>query len=150
MAANLDPGTTDWANRSQRARASNERIARSAFRLHFVSRVPFLCECDDQDCTELVMLALDDYEQARPRAITAPAHDASQARRDTARAAERHEESARTHEQAALRHDEAAKRWTTRGDMARAVLERRNAQLEHDMAALERDRAQLDRRKEES
>jgi hypothetical protein len=145
VAANLNPDPPELASRSQRARASNERIARSALRLHFLSRVPFLCECNDRGCTELVLLALDDYDQTRPRAITAPGHDAVEARQDPARGDQRHEDAARTHEHAALRHDQAANWWATRGDTARAGLERRNAQLERAMAALERDRAQLDR-----
>jgi hypothetical protein len=149
VAVDLDPGTPEGPSRSQRARASNERIARAAIRLHFLSPVPFLCECDDHDCAELVLLLLDDYERARPRAITAPGHDPFEARRERSRAAQRHETAARRHEEAALRHDEAAKRWTTHGDTARAALERRTAQLERAMAALERDRAQLDRRQDE-
>jgi hypothetical protein len=144
-AVDLDPSTPDRASRSQQARASNERIARSAVRLHFLSRVPFLCECNDQDCAELVLLFVNDYEHARPKAITAPGHDAVEARRATARAAQRHEEAARRHEEAALRHDQTANRFAARGDTARAVLERRNAGLERALAALERDRAQLDR-----
>jgi hypothetical protein len=49
-------------------RESNDQIARTAARLHFVARVPFLCECDDPQCHELVQLSLGDYERARREA----------------------------------------------------------------------------------
>lgn len=63
-------------DRPERARRSNARVARAAIRLRFVSRVPFLCECGEPDCTELVLLRLDQYEQARSAPILAPGHRA--------------------------------------------------------------------------
>jgi hypothetical protein len=64
-------------NRSRLARASNDRVAQAAYQLRFVSRVPFLCECDDPSCDEIVLLELDEYEHARSergRPITALGH----------------------------------------------------------------------------
>jgi hypothetical protein len=48
-------------------RAGNERTRASALRYKFepTQRVPFLCECADQRCTEIVMLSLADYERIR-------------------------------------------------------------------------------------
>jgi hypothetical protein len=48
-------------------RAANERLRRAAdshgFRLG--DRAPFVCECADEHCYEIVMLALADYEHIR-------------------------------------------------------------------------------------
>jgi hypothetical protein len=58
-------------------RAGNERIAERAKRLQFVSRVPMLCECDDPACSQIVLIALDAYQQVRRdrrRYLTAPNH----------------------------------------------------------------------------
>ena len=41
-------------------RHSNDRVAARAAALRFVSRVPFLCECDDS-CTSIVLLTLAGY-----------------------------------------------------------------------------------------
>jgi len=72
---NPDSGAPELSTRSQQARQSNDELARSAARLHFVSRVPFLCECSNPDCRELVLLALAEYEQARSQPITASEHE---------------------------------------------------------------------------
>jgi hypothetical protein len=72
---NPDTGAPELSTRSQQARQSNDELARSAARLHFVSRVPFLCECSNPDCRELVLLALAEYEQARSQPITASEHE---------------------------------------------------------------------------
>ena len=47
------------------ARRANDRIAEKAERLRFVSRVPMLCECSDQDCRAVVMIGLEDYHAIR-------------------------------------------------------------------------------------
>jgi hypothetical protein len=49
------------------ARAGNERTRKIALRERFeyTQRVPFLCECADRSCTEIVMLSLADYERIR-------------------------------------------------------------------------------------
>jgi hypothetical protein len=49
------------------ARASNELLSRMAVSHRFApsQSVPFVCECADADCREIVMLSLDEYEQVR-------------------------------------------------------------------------------------
>ena len=59
---------------AKRARTANEHLAETAARLRFVSRVPFLCECDDPGCSEFVLLSVEDYHLAKVQAITAPGH----------------------------------------------------------------------------
>lgn len=43
------------------ARGANDRIAKKAEHLQFVSRVPMLCECDAVDCRTIVLISLADY-----------------------------------------------------------------------------------------
>jgi hypothetical protein len=60
------------------ARAANERIAEKAERLHFVSRVPMLCECSRPACRSIVMISLDEYRRIRGDRnafLTAPGHE---------------------------------------------------------------------------
>ena len=59
---------------AKRARTANDHLAKAAARLHFVSRVPFLCECDAPGCSEFVLLSVEDYHLAKVQAITAPGH----------------------------------------------------------------------------
>lgn len=67
-------------DRSTHARrwASNERIAASArshrFREH--TAVPFICECSDETCSELLRLPLSDFTAARElgRYVVYPGH----------------------------------------------------------------------------
>jgi hypothetical protein len=59
-------------------RRANERIARKAEHLHFVSRVPMMCECDAPDCRTIVMIGLDDYREIRRNSdqfLTAVGHE---------------------------------------------------------------------------
>jgi hypothetical protein len=61
------------------SRTANDRIAQKAEQLHFVSRVPMLCECSAPDCRSIVMIALADYYEIRlteDSFITAPGHQA--------------------------------------------------------------------------
>jgi hypothetical protein len=60
--------------RPQLVRASNERVAKTAHRLRFVSPVPFLCECNDPSCKELVSVVLDEYDRSQSPWILAPGH----------------------------------------------------------------------------
>jgi hypothetical protein len=48
-------------------RASNEHLRRAAdsHRFRREDRVPFLCECADEHCREIVMLTIEDYEHVR-------------------------------------------------------------------------------------
>jgi hypothetical protein len=46
-------------------RAENEAIQASADRLTLLGPIPFVCECPDQDCAEIVRLSFDEYEAIR-------------------------------------------------------------------------------------
>ena len=47
-------------------RRANEHIERKAKQLHFDERrTPYLCECDDLGCTEVLMLTRSEYEGVR-------------------------------------------------------------------------------------
>jgi hypothetical protein len=51
--------------RHERVRLQNLRIAVGARRHHFDERVgiPFLCECDDEDCREFVIVRLPEFDK---------------------------------------------------------------------------------------
>ena len=58
-------------------REANEKIERTAADSDLQEAVPFLCECADVECTEIVRLSLDDYREVRSEAkhfINAPGH----------------------------------------------------------------------------
>jgi hypothetical protein len=58
-------------------REANERIEATAYRVELRERVPFICECSDPSCMELVRLDLDEYENVRQnprRFCTVPGH----------------------------------------------------------------------------
>jgi hypothetical protein len=60
------------------ARDANDRIAEKARRLHFLSRVPMLCECSSPGCRTIVMVGLDDFDEMRRDSATflaAPGHE---------------------------------------------------------------------------
>ena len=65
-------------------RSANEGLERKAQELDFGDqRSPYLCECEEPACTEVVMLARSDYEAVRsnPRGFfIVPGHDASEDR----------------------------------------------------------------------
>ena len=62
-------------SRSEEVRSSNEHIADQAERLRFVSRVPMLCECDNQRCQAIILVGLHRYHELRDSGfITAPDH----------------------------------------------------------------------------
>ena len=46
-------------------RNANETIEASADRLAILGRIPFVCECANRDCTEIVQLSFDQYEAIR-------------------------------------------------------------------------------------
>ena len=65
------------------ARKANDRIARKAEQLRFVSRVPMLCECSESGCRTTVMIHLGDYYEIRlteDSFITAPGHGVGEAK----------------------------------------------------------------------
>jgi hypothetical protein len=54
-----------FVSRTTGVRASNDHIADRAEALHFVSRVPLLCECAEDGCRELVLVSLDEFQRLR-------------------------------------------------------------------------------------
>ena len=66
MTADAERARKLAANQS-RFRTANERMERSAISYRFEpdQGVPFLCECGDLSCYEIVMLSMEDYEQVR-------------------------------------------------------------------------------------
>ena len=46
-------------------RIENEAIQASADKLTLLGPIPFVCECPDRDCDELVRLTFDEYEAIR-------------------------------------------------------------------------------------
>jgi hypothetical protein len=59
-------------------REVNERLAAKADELALVDqRTPYLCECDEESCTEVVLLRREEYEEVRAdpkRFVVAPGH----------------------------------------------------------------------------
>jgi hypothetical protein len=61
-------------------RQANERISEVAEAAHFDEQVPFICECADPACREIVPMMLDEYADVRrePRLfLNVPGHQAS-------------------------------------------------------------------------
>ena len=59
-------------------REANERIAESARNLSLSGPAPFLCECPDERCTQLIPMALEEYaaaRQGRSQFFTVPGHE---------------------------------------------------------------------------
>jgi hypothetical protein len=46
-------------------RDANERLEDKRIELALGGRTPFLCECGDPDCTNLIALSIDEYERVR-------------------------------------------------------------------------------------
>jgi hypothetical protein len=60
-------------------REANEKLGDKRAELGAHGRTPFLCECGDPECTELLRLSFADYERVRSRGnwfVTAVGHDA--------------------------------------------------------------------------
>ena len=62
-----DERARELAVNESHSRTANERLRRAALSYRFEAdqRVPFVCECADRGCRELVMLSLEDYERVR-------------------------------------------------------------------------------------
>ena len=59
-------------------RDANEKISAKGDDLDFVGRIPFLCECEEPSCTNVLLLEHDEYERARsnPRQfVLSPGHE---------------------------------------------------------------------------
>jgi hypothetical protein len=75
----LNPIAQRVAQNDALFREANERIERVAGEAG-VELVPFICECADERCTELVTLTLDQYEDVRRDSklfLNVPGHEAS-------------------------------------------------------------------------
>jgi hypothetical protein len=58
-------------------REANERIARTADEQGIHEIVPFICECADERCSEILQLSLEEYESVRADGtlfLNAPGH----------------------------------------------------------------------------
>jgi hypothetical protein len=58
-------------------RDANERIEATADEMNLAGPVPFICECSDPTCIEIVRLDFDEYEDVRQyprRFFTVPGH----------------------------------------------------------------------------
>lgn len=70
--------------RPEETRRRNERIADTARKHHFdhLVAVPFICECDEERCEQLVRLTLVEYARVRDACdhLTAPGHQIDAAR----------------------------------------------------------------------
>src|SRR5918996_4994467 len=68
------------ANES-RFREANEKLERKVVELSITEwRTPYLCECDDPNCTSILMLTIPEYEAVRSKPtqfVITPGHDAS-------------------------------------------------------------------------
>ena len=53
------------ARNDARFREANESIEATADALDIDARVPFLCECADRSCTEIVRMSFEEYEEVR-------------------------------------------------------------------------------------
>jgi hypothetical protein len=65
-------------------REANERIQRAAETHAFAGLVPFICECADERCTEIIRLRLAAYEAVRASAtrfVVAPGHEEGESSR---------------------------------------------------------------------
>jgi hypothetical protein len=63
-------------------REANEKINRKGGELDFAGKIPFLCECEEPTCTEVLRLEADEYERARssPRQfLVSPGHETREA-----------------------------------------------------------------------
>jgi hypothetical protein len=61
-------------------REANEKIQQAALEYHVDGRLPFICECSDPDCVDLLRLGPTEYESIRATPthfLTAPGHHRS-------------------------------------------------------------------------
>ena len=74
----MGAGAQRAAANEARFRAANEEIEAKVLQLDLREQpTPYLCECDDRDCVEVVRLTADEYEQVRSapkRFVVAPNH----------------------------------------------------------------------------
>ncbi|HJU48794.1 MAG TPA: hypothetical protein VJ689_11700 [Gaiellaceae bacterium] len=66
------------AENEARFREANDRISRTAERLHVDGPLPFICECDRRGCTAILRVELSTYRDVRSsprRFLAAPGHE---------------------------------------------------------------------------
>ena len=70
------PGQSPSSGLAEGVREANERIAEQAERYQVLAGIPMLCECGDPGCSELVLVTLGGYRQARREKafLIAPGH----------------------------------------------------------------------------
>jgi hypothetical protein len=72
------------ATNEARFREANEQINEKVVELGSLERsAPYLCECEDERCTTIVLLTAAEYEEVRSRSrrfVVAPGHDDGDAR----------------------------------------------------------------------
>ena len=80
MDVDFEPMKVRIAENESLSRAANERIEREAESMGYRGeKVPFVCECPDLSCTDIVELTLLDYENIRSgptRFFVVPGHQA--------------------------------------------------------------------------
>jgi len=67
VAKDAEAGARKLAMNQSAFRNSNERLRSRAYSHRFETRqrVPFICECGDENCFETVMLSIEEYEHIR-------------------------------------------------------------------------------------
>ena len=78
--ASTDLTQERMAENQSRFREANERIEATAYNTQPLGPVPFICECPNAECMEIVRLELDEYESVREnprRFFVAPGHAAA-------------------------------------------------------------------------
>lgn len=61
-------------------REANERISAAAGSYGIETPIPFICECSDPRCSEVIRLSLDEYEEVRANSrhfVNIPGHEAA-------------------------------------------------------------------------
>lgn len=77
--ARVDPSADRVARDDAMFRDANERIKKSAAAAE-IERVPFICECADARCTQIVRLTIAEYETIRSdptHFLNVPGHEAT-------------------------------------------------------------------------
>ena len=61
-------------------REANERISAAAGSYGIETPIPFICECSDPRCSEVIRISLDEYEEVRANSrhfLNIPGHEAA-------------------------------------------------------------------------
>jgi hypothetical protein len=66
------------ARNNARYREANERIESAATEFTITGSIPFICECADPECRDMVLLTLQEYEEIRANPthfVNRPGHE---------------------------------------------------------------------------